>query len=395
MKKTKWQLLVESEKGHKEYNPYQSFSLNVKWIVRSKKAAQEMIEKGFEPCSKCTQKDTPTTITYIFRISQNQSLATKFKNEIKTIRQHPHYFSAFKSIDMGIPKPAIEHKLMQGGINLAPLSWDPETLIEEHKEELDFDPVVLECTEIYLDNRSFYEHIASNEWMKASAEINKPSRSLKPITYCIGSPSDNIWQKAIEPSLKAIRFNDDNREQIKDIQPILNIEKFEEHIVAQKVFFIEIDATIENDKILSFRSCIPKIQNELKSPIGLIFPTNADDESPIEELEVRIIFSFPYYNDTKSNELSVLVRESSNMQGRIIVFDEKCWKDENNINYIQQSEEENIGDAKRFLQQCELDDQRFVLMDARTAKQEKILAGYPLHPLFMELIADKSFNYEP
>jgi hypothetical protein len=148
---TKWTQLMDSTKGSIEYNPTQAFSLQVYWVVRSPKAAAEMIEKGFLPCAKATQRDTPTTLAYIFRIARDQSLAEKLKEEVKTISQHPHYQSSFKSLQMGISKSGIEMKLKMGGIDVAPLGWNPDELISTHEKELDFDPVVLECTEVLLN----------------------------------------------------------------------------------------------------------------------------------------------------------------------------------------------------------------------------------------------------
>lgn len=186
MQKTKFQEYMDKPKGCLEYNTHQSFCLQVFWVVRSPKAAAEMMEKGFTPCSAATQRDTPTTLCYFFRVSRDQSLATELKNTIKTIGQHPHYQPAFKSLEMKIPRNSVEMKLKHGGIDVAPLDWNPNDLIKDHPE-LDFDPIVIECTEVYLDNRSFYDHSMSQDWMKYSPEILKACRSLKPTTYCIGS----------------------------------------------------------------------------------------------------------------------------------------------------------------------------------------------------------------
>lgn len=150
MQKTKMQQLFEAPKGGLEYNPNQTFALHVFWIVRSPTAAMEMIQKGFNPCGKSTLRDTPTTMVYFFRIARDQRLAEKFKSEVKTIGQHPHYQSSLKSIEMGIPRLGIEGKLKMGGINIAPLSWKPEEPISGHEKELDYDPIVLECTEVSL-----------------------------------------------------------------------------------------------------------------------------------------------------------------------------------------------------------------------------------------------------
>jgi len=104
MQKTKYQQLMESKKGGKEYNPTQSLCLQVFWVVRSPRAAREMIQQGFIPCAKATARDTPPTLAYFFRISRDQRLAQKMAAEVKTISQHPHYQPAFKSMSMGIPR---------------------------------------------------------------------------------------------------------------------------------------------------------------------------------------------------------------------------------------------------------------------------------------------------
>ncbi|KAG2385830.1 hypothetical protein C9374_002979 [Naegleria lovaniensis] len=111
-------------------------------------------------------------------------MAEEFKKQVKTIGQHPHYQPAFKSIKMGIAQQHIEMKLKQGGINIEPLTWNFDEPISGHEDELDFHPIVLECTEVYLDNRSFYDHSASQDWMSHYPEIVKPCRSLKPKTFC-------------------------------------------------------------------------------------------------------------------------------------------------------------------------------------------------------------------
>ena len=45
MQKTKMQELYDAPKGFTEYNPKQSFMLQVYWIIRSPKALNEMIER--------------------------------------------------------------------------------------------------------------------------------------------------------------------------------------------------------------------------------------------------------------------------------------------------------------------------------------------------------------
>ena len=58
-----------------------------------------------------------------------------------------------------------------------------------------------------MDARAFYEHVCSREWMQASPEILQPARSLSPVTFCLGFPTEAVWDASLEPSLKAIRVN--------------------------------------------------------------------------------------------------------------------------------------------------------------------------------------------
>ena len=140
---------MESPKGCLVYNPHQSFALQVYWVVRSPSALRDMMSRGFAPCGAASMRDSPTTVTYLFRLARDQSLAHKFRREIHTIGQHPHYKPIFKSLQMGLPRPGLELKLKTSGINPTPLNWGPEEPLAGHEKELDYDPVVIECTEVY------------------------------------------------------------------------------------------------------------------------------------------------------------------------------------------------------------------------------------------------------
>ncbi|KAL9651550.1 hypothetical protein ABK040_001496 [Willaertia magna] len=389
--KTKWQQLLESPKGSLEFNPNQSFALQVYWVVRSPTAAKEMIEKGFQPCSKATFRDTPTTLAYIFRISQDQRLAKKLKSEVKTIGQHPHYQPSFKSIKMGIPQLSVETKLKYGGIDTTPLSWGSEEPINGHELELDFDPVVLECTEIYLDNQSFYQHAASQDWMKSYSEIMKASRSLKPKTYCIGNPTDDVWEKALESSLKAIRVNEKEIKFGSEIQPgvffdnnLGNINEMKNESECDTIFFIEIDLKIKKENIKTCRSLITLIQTELKAPYMVVLPTNLDDEVEEKELDyfdIRLMLSCPYVADLKSSSLGQLSKGCEHFEGRIIVFEE------GELNQGEKS-------AEQFVTLSGLMDNQISVLRSNNCEKENILAGYSLHPLFNRLVSNDQFNYQ-
>ncbi|KAF0977082.1 hypothetical protein FDP41_003735 [Naegleria fowleri] len=394
--KTKWQELLEAPKGCMEYNPHQAFALQVFWIVRSFRAATEMIEKGFLPCSQATLRDTPTTLCYLFRISQqdgHEQMAEEFKKQVKTIGQHPHYQPAFKSIKMGIAQQNIEMKLKQGGINIEPLKWNPDEPMEGHEDELDFHPIVLECTEVYLDNRSFYDHSASQDWMNHYPEIVKPCRSLKPKTFCVGHPSEEIWEKALESALKAIRFNGDETRQVKIIQPGLflhdsfssNNENAQQQVATM---FLEMDLTIANDRLEHCQSYFSQIQQDLHAPFMVVLPTNLHDGEEVvvqEKVQVRIMLSFSYSKETSSKNLSALIQDCESFKGRIIVFCENGSENDQATQFAQEFMELSGLSSSNFL----------TILDGKLAEKNNTLAGFILHPLYNKLIINEQLNYKP
>jgi hypothetical protein len=385
-KKTTMQKLMEAPKGGLEYNPTQSFALHVYWVVRSPTAASEMIKSGFKSIAKATMRDTPTTLAYVFRISRDQRLATKLKDEVKTIGQHPHYRPAFKSIQMGIPQPVVEMKLKHGGIDTTPLSWGSDEPITGHETELDFDPVVLECTEVYLDNKGFYEHGASYDWMNAYPEIMKASRSLKPVTYCLGTPSDEVWERTLESFLQAIRFTNDDRKQINYAQPGLFLYKSTNTNTDAPVLFLELDLVISNERIITCRSQLSLIQQELEAPFMIILPTMNEQGF----LELRAMFSLRYSSDMNCPSMKLLTADCDQIDGRIIVFGSKSDKaiDENIL------KQDKYSTAQHFLHLSGLDHEKISILDGHTAEETNILAGYSLHPLFQELVINDQLNYQ-
>lgn len=411
MQKSKWQQYLDAPKGCMEYNPNQSFALHVYWVVRSPTAASDMIEKGFAPCSQATLRDTPTTLTYFFRISRDQRLAQNLKDEVKTIGQHPHYQSAFKSIEMGLPRSTVEMKLKLGGIDISPLSWDPNEPISGHELALDFDPIVLECTEVYLDTRSFYEHSMSREWMKYSTEILKASRSLKPTTYSLGNPSADIWEKCLEPSLKAVHINSNNdSEAFPSGVFFQNFPESEIDTINTHVFFLEIDLVVSKTDISQCRhDLFSAIQSELRAPCVIILPIDIDtcgtgtqDEDETRSYTIRLMASFPYSSNTVSLSLGTLKTHCEKFEGRIISFDS---------NYLDYStaegsqppiapEEEiqlsvtRINATRRFLDASGELASQVSILDGHEAAKANQLAGYPLHHLYPRLIRDETIDFK-
>jgi hypothetical protein len=75
----------------------------------------------------------------------------------------------------------------------------------ERAKLLGFDPVVLDCTEIYLDNRAFSNHAMSKDYLNAYSTLMQPFRSLEVHTVVAGTPTIGIWNRVLEPMLKARR----------------------------------------------------------------------------------------------------------------------------------------------------------------------------------------------
>lgn len=383
------QQILDAPKGGLEFNPNHSFALHVMWVLRSPTAAKEMIEKGFLPCADACKRDTPTTLTYLFRVSRDQRLAQKFKSEVKTIGQHPHYQPVFKSLEMKIPRAALESKLKAGGINTAPLDWSTTELIEGHEKELDYDPIVLECTELYLDARAFYEHALSRDWLKHSPEIWHTSRSLKPTTFCVGQPTQKIWDETLESSLKAIRFSPDESKQVKDLNPgvfVLQSKKEGSYVI-----FLELDLVVPKEKLSTCRSHLTLIQQELEAPSMIIIPMNLHSDFKVEQdlVEVRVMVSLvcSSADDAKSSSLSKLREDCAyDVEGRVIIWESK--QTETPLETIQQ----RTTVAQQFASQ--ITKAKMEILDGHQSTHQLSLAGYGLHPLYTKVIPDTSFHYK-
>ncbi|KAJ3116440.1 hypothetical protein HDU96_009697 [Phlyctochytrium bullatum] len=411
---TKWQALLAAPKGGKEFNPTQSFALQVHWVVRSPQAAAEMISKGFRPCSAACLRDTPTTLAYLFRISQDQRMAAALKAKVTTLGQHPHYEPVFKSLRMGIPRASQEAKLRLGGIDASVLALGEEEPIEAHKEQLDFDPVVLECTEVYLDSRGFYEHAASKEWMKNSAEILKPVRSLKPTTYCLGTPTDDVWEKAVGPPLKAVRFDglgaafDDHpagKALLETIKPGVFFTEWLERPASEKpesTFFLELDFAVPVSGLESARALVAKLQEDTQAVYMVVLPpylhlhlqTGDFPSRPADLVDLRVMLAV---SDLPASAASLgmlatlaTTADGGKFVGRLLVYGA--------------AGEEGVGKARSFLEASGVkvgeeggvgnQDRSVVVVDSQKMEGSNLLAGYALHPLHMELIKDDSFEYQ-
>jgi hypothetical protein len=395
MQKTKFQQLMDSPKGSLEFNPNQSFALHVLWIVRSPTAAAEMLEKGFRECAKASMRDTPTTLTYLFRIADDQSLAQSYRRDVITIGQHPHYQSSFKSLEMGLPRNTVESKLSFGGINLAPLDWPRDDLIQDHPE-LDFDPIVLECTEVYLDNRSFYEHSCSREWMKSSPEILKASRSLKPVTYCLGNPSQEIWEQTLESYLKAVRTEEPSDSRVINVLSSgLFIRPFDDILapINEVHCFLEIAIHLTSAQAPAVSNHLTAFQREVQAIYLITLPlphtsskfNECLHSEPIQEVRVMVAFALPTIDKPTGGSRSLLQIQlnSSRAKGRLIFAPTEGVENQEGI----ESAECLVNE---FLRVSGVDD--FTTM---SITQSSSVEGYMIHPRYAQLIPNDTIDYKP
>jgi hypothetical protein len=199
--------IMARPKGFLEYNPAESFAIHVQWVVASRKAAEEMLE-ALRTCADCTTRDAPPVLCYFFRISHDQGLAREMREVVKTLGDHPQYKKKFKLAEMGLPAAVVALGCEREGFSGKPFAegWTADRAMDaELAEELGFDPVVLDLTEVYLDTRAFVDHALSRDYQAAYGVLMQPHRNLAVHTVVSGTPTAAVWDRVLEPSLKARR----------------------------------------------------------------------------------------------------------------------------------------------------------------------------------------------
>ena len=213
MQETYWQKRLAEPKGWVEYNPNETFVIHVQWVVANRVVAGEMLA-ALRRCAAATLRDAPPVVSYFFRISHDQRLAESMKQAVATIGDHPLYKKKYKLAAMNMPLPLITAGCERDGLSAAPFheGWPSDTaMTAERAAQVGFDPVVLDCTEVYLDNRAFFNHSASMDYQDAYAVLMQPYRSLASHVVVAGSYSTGVWDRVLEPSLKARRAEGDER----------------------------------------------------------------------------------------------------------------------------------------------------------------------------------------
>tara|TARA_R110002060_G_scaffold47359_3_gene58454 strand:+ start:865 stop:1899 length:1035 start_codon:yes stop_codon:yes gene_type:complete len=190
------QKLLDEPKGKTKYFEGQSFLLHVFWEAPNRTAAEKVLS-ALQRCALATQRDTPCVPTYFFRISTLDSDLVSVKP--MTLSQNPQLSDAQKKLKVGVPRLAVFADMIRRGIDPQLLDLDPSSILPESMQEA---PIMLECTEIYLDERSFYEHAGSKDYLQAYGEVMTPGLQNSQITIRLGTPTEDIVDKILEPMLK-------------------------------------------------------------------------------------------------------------------------------------------------------------------------------------------------
>ncbi|RHY23581.1 hypothetical protein DYB32_009131, partial [Aphanomyces invadans] len=191
---TSLKALIDAPKGHLDHYPDEAFLLHVFWEAPSRTDAETLLS-ALRGCGVATHRDTPCVPTYFFRITTSNPVTPP----IATVGEYPPLHDALKKLQVGIPKPVVRADLGRRGMNP---DWVDLTHSDPLPTELRTESVVVEFTEIYLDERAFMLHCGSKDYLDAYGIVTRPGLSLRPpVTTRIGSPSLNVVDKILEPIL--------------------------------------------------------------------------------------------------------------------------------------------------------------------------------------------------
>jgi GNAT superfamily N-acetyltransferase len=197
------QQLLAEPKGKTTYHPDQAFVLHVFWEAPSMKAAETVLQ-SLKRCGEATHRDTPCVPTYHFRISSlNSSSSSSIgggSSKPRTVGQHAQLQDALRKLQLGVPRLAVLADLARRGIGAHLLDASPDTPLPEALQQ---EPVMLELTEVYLDERAFYEHAGSRDYLDAYGAVMQPGLMDRQATVRLGTPTLDIADKILDPMLKA------------------------------------------------------------------------------------------------------------------------------------------------------------------------------------------------
>ena len=199
------QRLIDTPKGKIEYAAGESFLLHVFWETPSMAAAEELLQQGLRKCAIATHRDTPCVPLYFFRVSANDAPLCDNASKIpKTVGDLPALRDAIKKLQVGTPAGAVRADLAKRGFDATIVSMvealDPAAPLPEALQQR---PVMVELTELYMDERAFMEHVGSRDYLNAYGVVMKPSLMLgKPRTLRLGTPPASVIDKILEPMLQ-------------------------------------------------------------------------------------------------------------------------------------------------------------------------------------------------
>lgn len=190
------QRLLAEPKGKLTYHPNQAFLLHVFWEAPNATAAKKVLA-ALQRCADATHRDTPCVPTYFFHHS---SLDADLVSEApKLVSEHKQLSDAIRKLKVGVPRPAVVADLNRRGFDASLLD---AALSDPLPDTMREDPVMLEFTELYLDERSFYEHAGSRDYLDAYGEVLSPGLQNRAVTVRLGTPTDDIAEKILAPMLK-------------------------------------------------------------------------------------------------------------------------------------------------------------------------------------------------
>lgn len=189
------QRLLDEPKGKTTFRANQAFLLQVFWEAPNQAAAEDIL-RALEKCGRATHRDTPCVPTYLFRISRlDQDLCSA----PSTVSEHPQLREALKKLQVGVPRPAVELDLRRRNIDPALLDAGADSPLPAEMRE---SSIILELTELYLDERCFYEHAGSRDYLDAYGDVMKPGLQNTQATIRYGTPTSDIVDKILHPLLK-------------------------------------------------------------------------------------------------------------------------------------------------------------------------------------------------
>eukprot|EP00002_Diphylleia_rotans_P035045 TRINITY_DN7599_c0_g1_i1.p1 TRINITY_DN7599_c0_g1~~TRINITY_DN7599_c0_g1_i1.p1 ORF type:complete len:415 (+),score=70.29 TRINITY_DN7599_c0_g1_i1:70-1314(+) len=215
------QELFDAPKGCTTHHAGEAFALHVAWIAPHAAAADELLD-ALAACAHATARDTPCVPTYLFRRSpmddewptadddngddneeEREELAKSVPIRTPTrLGELPAIAEAHRKLSRGIPAPAVRAELSRRRLDPALLDAGLDAPIPEELAR-QIRPVVLEMTEIYLDEAAFMQHAHSPDYLAAYGRVmNLALMYAPPITLRLGTPAASLVTKILEPILK-------------------------------------------------------------------------------------------------------------------------------------------------------------------------------------------------